>query len=355
MVISFNLIAVLTLCLAYVSTYISPAETPYIALFGIGYGLSLVANLLFILFWILVKKRFALLSTVAILAGFTHLAAYYQLLPAFAEAKGGKSIHLVSQNVRLFGWYNWRTNQKDRDLMIENLQGEAADVYCFQEFFSHRKPGVFDTKSILRRKLSAPYVHEVYPVTVQGEQQYGTAIFSKYPIVNRGQINFDKERSNLCLFADIVKEGDTLRVYSAHLASIRFSDADYRFIEELGEDQTKVVEGRRILQRLNYAYKRRALQVEKIVAHTKNSPHKVIVCGDFNDTPVSYTYAHLTQDLRDSFRESGWGIGNTYRGKFPSFRIDYILHSPNMTCADYKTLPEQVSDHHAISSRMVWD
>jgi endonuclease/exonuclease/phosphatase family metal-dependent hydrolase len=261
----------------------------------------------------------------------------------------------VSQNVRLFGWYNWRTNQKDRDVMIKTLQGEGADIYCFQEFFSHRKAGVFDTKSILRRKLDAPYVHEVYPVTVQGDQQYGTAIFSKYPIIKRGQINFEGERSNLCLFADIVKDGDTLRVYSAHVASIRFSDADYQLIEDLNEDRTKVVEGKRIVHRLKEAYRKRALQVEKIVAHTATSPYKVIVCGDFNDTPVSYSYAHLTQNLQDSFREAGWGIGNTYRGKFPSFRIDYILHSESMACADYKTLPEQVSDHHAISSRMVWD
>lgn len=74
-----------------------------------------------------------------------------------------------------------------------------------------------------------------------------------------------------------------------------------------------------------------------------------------NDTPVSYSYGRLSRTLTDSFRRSGFGIGNTYVGKFPSFRIDYIFHDKSFDSAEYTTHPEETSDHHAVSARIFID
>lgn len=357
-ILAFNAIAVIAILLAYLATVVSPEKWPYLALFGIGYGISLFVNVGFVAFWLLAKKRLALISAIAILIGFNHLTAYFQLFPSSkANLPEGKTIKVLSHNVKLFGWYNWRTNIKDRDKMIKNLEEIDADILCFQEFFHHSGGDIFNTEEPLRKILRRQNMHRVFTTSLNQEQHYGIATISKYPIVNEGIINFRGEGSNVCIYTDIYVSGDTVRVYNAHVASIRFSSSEYAFIEKLksekDEDKPELKDGVPILQRLSKAYKRRAAQVVAIKAHMEHSPHPVIFCGDLNDTPVSYSYNKISQGLTDAFRESGWGIGNTYIGSFPSFRIDYIFHDPAMTSHSYETHPEEVSDHHAISCEIV--
>lgn len=359
-IVTANIFAVVALFVAYASTHISPTAAPWLALFGIAYGLILLANFGFIIFWLLVKNRFALISTIAILIGFGHLSSYFQLFPSFSSpSEESKSVHVLSYNVKLFSWYNWRTNVDDRDLMIRGLEIEAADIMCFQEFFHNSGPGIFETKELLKKTLDAPYLHDEYTNVLYKEQHYGIATLSKFPIVNKGVIQFPGERGNVCIYTDILAHGDTLRVYNGHIASIRFNSDDYKFLEEIqdenSEEKPPLSEGFGIIKRLNVAYAKRAAQVQLIMNHVAKSPYPVIVCGDFNDTPVSYSYNLLAKTLKDSFRESGWGIGSTYIGKFPSFRIDYIFHSPSMEAHDYHTLDEEVSDHHAISAKIAWE
>lgn len=360
LLIILNILAVIALFLAYLSTYISPEKVAFLALFGIAYGVLLVTNVIFILFWLFVKKRLALISAIAILIGFSHLAAYMQLIPHFENAEiSGQKITVVSQNVKLFGWYNWKTNKQDRDTMIAGLKRVDADIYCFQEFFHNTTPGKFDTRNTIEKRLETPYSDLHYTNSINMDEKYGIVTYSKYPIVNMGRVKFDREYSNACIFSDIDINGDTIRVYNAHVASIRFQREDYRFLDEIKKTEQPVKpvikDGMSILDRLTIAYKKRANQVRSIKAHAAQSPYPVIICGDFNDTPVSYSYAQLSEGMVDSFRESGWGIGNTYIGKFPSFRIDYIFHSPDMHSQNYRKLPEKISDHHGIAAEIYWE
>lgn len=359
LLIFLNILAVIALLLAYLSTHISPEKVAFLALFGIAYGVILFSNVVFILFWLLVKKRLALISAIAIAIGFPHLAAYMQLVPKFPPAlEEGQSIKIVSQNVKLFGWYNWRHNKQDRDTMIAGLELTEADIYCFQEYFHNTTPGKFDTRETLTKKLKTPYSNVHYTNSINMDEKYGIVTYSKYPIVNKGRVIFDREYSNACIFSDINVNGDTIRVYNAHVASIRFQNEDYRFMDEIKKTEQPVKpviqDGIGIVDRLTVAYKKRANQVHAIKAHAAESPYPVIICGDFNDTPVSYSYAQLSENMVDAFRESGWGIGNTYIGKFPSFRIDYIFHSPLLQSRNYHKLPEKVSDHHAIAAEIYW-
>ncbi len=359
LLILLNILAVLALILAYLSTYVSPEKAVFLAVFGIAYGVILVTNLVFIVFWLFVKKRLALISTFAILIGFSHLAAYVQLLPHLANSQPkGQSIKVLSQNVKLFGYYNWKHAKQDRDTMIMSLKKANADIYCFQEYFHHNNPGLFETFETLKAQLDRPYSAVHYSKYSKSDERYGIVTYSKYPIVNSGVILFKYDSSNSCIFSDININGDTIRVYNAHVASIRFNKDSYQFIDDLKKKDQKlkpiVSGGLNILDQLNHAYKRRAEQVNTIKLHADESPYPVIICGDFNDTPVSYSYARLSENMVDSFRESGWGIGNTYIGKFPSFRIDYIFHSPSLHSLNYEKLPETISDHHAISTEINW-
>ena len=360
LLIFLNILAVAALLLAYLSTHISPEKVAFFALFGIAYGVLLITNVVFIVFWLLVKKRLALLSAIAIIIGVSHLSAYMQLIPKFSDAETeGQKIKIVSQNVKLFGWYNWRHNKQDRDTMIAGLQRADADIYCFQEYFHNTTPGKFDTRETITKRLKTPYSDVHYTNSINMDEKYGIVTYSKYPIVNMGRVTFDREYSNTCIFSDIDVNGDTIRVYNAHVASIRFQNEDYRFMDEIKKTEQPVKpviqDGIGIVDRLTVAYKKRASQVRSIKAHAAESPYPVIICGDFNDTPVSYSYAQLSEGMVDSFRESGWGIGNTYIGKFPSFRIDYIFHSPQLHSRNYHKLPEKVSDHHGITAEMYWE
>jgi len=358
--VSLNIIAVLGLFLSYLSTYVSPQKFVYLAFFGVAYGVLLVLNLFFIFFWLMVKKRLALLSFIALALGINHLRHYFEFIPSYTDdLSDAKKVKLVSQNVRLFGWYNWESNIEDRDWMMRNLELAKADIYCFQEFFHNTRPGTFETRELLKKTLGTPFLHEHYPVTVHGDQHYGIATFSKYPVIAEGMIEFPSERSNVCIYSDIAVGYDTIRVYNAHLASIRFSEDDYKFLNELQNNKENkptpdLAEGFGIITRLSNAYIKRANQITQITDHIKTSPHRVVLCGDFNDTPVSFTYGKVSGLLYDSFKNGGLGIGNTYRGAFPSFRIDYIFHSPEIQSENYFRLPEEVSDHHAIGSTLYW-
>lgn len=361
LLIILNIGAVLALFLSYISTHISPEEYSFLALFGIAYGVILVTNVIFILFWILVKKRLALISTIAILIGFSHLASYVQVIPRFEKSEPkGQHFKLVSHNVRVFGWYDWRHNKQYRDTIIAGLSRTQGDIFCIQEYFHNTTPGVFDTKQMLKKQLNTPYIHEHYTNSVGMDQKYGIATISKYPIVNMGRVILEREYSNACIFTDINVNGDTIRIYNAHVASIRFGDHDYKFMDELKNAESTNIkpifkDGVGIIRRLETAYKKRAEQVHAIKDHVATCRYPVIICGDFNETPVSYSYAQLADGMVDSFRESGWGISNTYIGKFPSYRIDYIFHSKDLKSQNYRKLPEQVSDHHAITAEIYWD
>lgn len=359
--IFLNIVAVIGLLLSYLSTHLSPEKWIFLAIFGLSYVFWLGLNIFFVLFWLFSKRKLALLSLLTILVGYGHFASYFQIFPHFFAAKPetAKSIKVVSYNVRLFGWYDWKKNTVYRDSLIAGLKSEAADVYCFQEYFYHSDPGKFDTESIIKAKLETPYVHNVFNNWVGKHQKYGIATFSKFPIVDGGIVPFKYDDGNICIYTDVLIYGDTIRVFNAHVASIRFQTEDYRIVKEIKNPDHRlkqiIDDGFDILNLLNIAFKKRAQQVNMIVDSINASPYPTILCTDLNDTPVSYAYARLADVLTDSFRESGRGMGRTYIGKFPSFRIDYIFHGDIFRAVDYHTLPANISDHHGIGTTLYWN
>jgi endonuclease/exonuclease/phosphatase (EEP) superfamily protein YafD len=155
---------------------------------------------------------------------------------------------------------------------------------------------------------------------------------------------------NTAMYNDIIVKQDTIRIFNCHLQSIRFLKGDYDFLDSIQFSMTEKNKTgiKTISYKLREAFKLRAHQVNHISELIEKSPHPVILCGDFNDTPVSYTYKRMKGNLRDAFRESGKGIGNTYNGKVPHFRIDYIFHSNIFTSSGYKMRHEDYSDHFPI-------
>jgi hypothetical protein len=157
---------------------------------------------------------------------------------------------------------------------------------------------------------------------------------------------------------DIRYGEDTLRVLNVHLVSYYFAQDDYYFFERLvSEQDTRDFKKASIsvLSKLKKGFIIRARQAHILRKHIEASPYPVIICGDFNDTPASYAYHTLARGMQDAFMQAGRGMGRTYKGTFPSFRIDYILHSPALTTHRIRTLGSGGSDHKAVVSILIKD
>ena len=348
-----NWASVLALFLAYLAIRVSPATFWPLAFFGMVYPFVLATQLFFLFWWLIFRRKRMLLSAVTVLLGWNHVTDFIQVLSE-PKSTEGEQVSVMSWNVRLFDLYNWSHNRTNRDEMYDLLLTEAPDIFCAQEFFRSDDPKYFDTRDTLLRNFHWSGVHDHYVQHTKAGHHFGIAIFSTKPIVGKGQVEFPGDHNNSCIWADIAMLGDTVRVYNAHMASIHFDYPDYQFMRDLDdgmEGDSLRSGGARIVSRLKNAFIRRAGQVELIRDHMRHSPHPVVLCTDMNDTPMSYAYHYLDADLVDAFEESGSGLGHTYIGDFPSFRIDHIMHSPDLQASGFRTLPDELSDHRPI---MCW-
>jgi endonuclease/exonuclease/phosphatase family metal-dependent hydrolase len=344
--------------MAYCAAFISPAGSFWwLQLIGLGYGFLLAVNVVFVIFWLLLRKKIFLLSLFVILIGGGRIFNIFQFhskpKPESVTGKAEQaSLKVMSFNVRLFDLYNWFHNYETRQRIFDFLKKESPDVVCFQEYFhsEHNELHAQNNDTLLK-VLNVLYSHIEYNVTLHNDDHWGIATFSKYPIIHKRAVNFRKSGGNLFIYSDIVAGNDTLRVVNVHLQSIHFKAQDYKFIENINNDvkQDELAGSMRILQSMKRAYTRRAEQVDLVKDSMNNSPYPVILCGDFNDTPSSYSYHKMSEGFKDAFRESGSGFGKTYAGLFPSFRIDYILHDKRLKSTGYITYHEKLSDHYPIS------
>ena len=332
---AFNILMVLGLILSYLSAYVSPKLVPLLPFFGLSFPIWLFGNIVCCVIWLFIKKWMALLSILPIILGINFFFNYWQFFPKTEpEDPGNTQIELMSYNVRLFDLYNWSENEKTRNLMFRQIKASDSDIICFQEFYKRDLPGFFETRDTLVTILKAKNVHEHYTHHLKSKQHFGLATFSVYPIINKGEIAFDNDPNNHCIYTDLKIDEDTIRVYNVHFASIRFQNND-GFLTKM--------------KRLSAAYQKRVDQSRIVLEHIDDSPHKLIICGDFNDTPISYCYRQFNNILKDAFKESGSGIGGTYIGLFPGLRIDYIFHDESLNSYNFKVHPEELSDHRAIS------
>lgn len=347
--------AVLALLLAYLSTRVDPAKVWPLAFFGMAYPYLLAVNAGFIGWWLLFRRKRALPSAAAILLGWGFMGQYVRPFGHHAPPADVRTpFTLMSWNVRLFNLYNWMHNQQTRDEILELVRVEDPDILCMQEFLNTGPGNPMMVKDPLLTNYRYAYCADAYTVHARLQQSMGIAIFSTWPIVAQDTIRFPGERDNICLWADIAVGADTIRVYTAHISSIRFGDDDYTFVRNLAHgtvQDSATAAGSRIMGRLKRAFIRRSAQVDRLIAHMRQSPWPVVYCGDLNDTPMSYSFHELLRSgLTDAFEESGRGLGGTYIGDAPSFRIDQILHGPQFRSWNFRTLPDELSDHRAITA-----
>jgi len=350
-----NILSAVLILLSYLSTLISPGKIWILAFFGLFYPYFLVMNFFFIIFWAIHFKKALFISVCAILIGWNHLTDYLPFSIFSSNERNREPIHenhpelrLISYNVRAFKLQDWTDDPQMKNNILNLIRSEQPDVICLQEYYTDNINTRFPdlVNNILK---DTPYHHINYSFTNAANTGYGMATFSRYPIIGKGSFHFSKT-ANMAIFTDIVVNTDTFRIYNNHLQSIQLQKRNYDFIDSLRfrYDEKQIEEIRDIARRLKNAFIKRSIQVDSLSAYIKKSEYPVIVCGDFNDTPVSYAYRKMRAGLKDAFVNSGTGIGNTYLGVFPSFRIDFIFHSPEFNAVSFERVKAKLSDHYPI-------
>lgn len=343
-----KIVLVISICVmagllgAYTSSYIDPNSFVVPSLLGLSYPYLLISNILLLLYWITRWKKTAWILLGVLLLGFPAFTTYYGTANT-QEEEQKHDISLMSYNIRYFDIYSWSKQKNTRQKLFDYLNEFEGDIVCLQEFSLNEL--ILKNQTIIDNLHTYPY-HYLYR---------DMAVFSRLPIIRKGAIPFDKKQTSACIYFDVPLAGDTVRIYSVHLESYRLGKQERKFMKEMADglkntDITGGIKG--ITLRLAKANKTRAKQAEQIYEHIKTSPYEVILCGDFNDTPLSYTYKTMKGHLSDCFIEKGRGLGNTYIGEFPSFRIDYILHTPKFEAVSYNRGVISLSDHYPVMSKL---
>ncbi|MBN2273534.1 MAG: endonuclease/exonuclease/phosphatase family protein [Bacteroidales bacterium] len=344
-----NLALAFVLILSYLSVYISPEKAWIFAFIGLAYSYILLINILFVIFWIIFRKWYFLISLLIILAGWDSLKKLIRVNPKSHQVEVDEnSFRIMSNNVRLFNYYQWEKDTAVRRHMMAYINAEVPSVVCFQEFLT-LPGGNISLEAIKRELKNMPFTHVHYTHRIPGKTNFGLATFSKYPIINKGFIEY-KNSLNGVIFSDMVIAKDTVRIYNCHLQSVKLKPDYNKVLDSLifYYDQRHFNEMKSITVKLRDAYIKRAGQSEVLSFHIQSSPHPVIVCGDFNDTPFSYSYYRISRNLRDAFVTSGSGIGSTYRQNIAPIRIDYILYDPSLCSSHFVNKKTHWSDHYPV-------
>lgn len=340
----------LSLSLALIIAYLTPHVPP--AMFGQFTIVGLFAPILFImvmvctLLWLIMRRWvIALIFMVLLIPGFFHFSDFFNMSIMVEEEQAEKSreLTILTHNVR--GFYNDNGKRTVQDYVDYLASGTLPDVLCLQEFPREAR-GIEQLDTLLERNFKSLYVAEA----VEGGE-YVVRTYSRYPIIRQGSIaGQGRGTSHWC---DIIyKQFDTIRIFNNHLYTMSISQDDTDDIArgKILQDGDRM---RSIVNRIADNSSIRASHVDTLRYIMDNTPYQHVVCGDFNDTPMSYVYGLLSENLYDTFVESGNGYGYTFRPMRGMLRIDYILRSEGFESLSYSADESATfSDHLPIVARL---
>lgn len=326
----FNIVLTVLTFLAYLLPFLAPKAFPFLSVLTLILPFFLILNFFFFVYWLLQFKRYMLLSGLVLLLGITFVNRFYK----FSETnlpKEENDFTLMSYNVRLFNLYEWLPKEDVPEQISKLIDEKKPDILCLQEYSPNEK--VNTTKF--------PYS---FIKLEGGKNKYGQAIFSNYSIIKKGIIQFPNSSNNV-IYVDLLKQKDTIRIYSIHLQSIKISTDIH---ENIDEEKSKF-----IFKRLSEAFTIQQQQAEIIKSHFQNCKHPKIICGDLNNSAFSFVYRTIKGDLKDAFEEAGVGFGKSYNFKYYPARIDYVFVENKINVKQFKTIDTFFqSDHFPQITRL---
>ena len=316
--------------LAYASIYI-PTEQIWFSDF-ISWSIFgfIILHIIFVFIWLIIRWSQMYISLLTLLLGFKFLmvtVAFNAQNPNYQA-----TFSVLSYNVRAFNIFETQNEKLMLQDLLDRLMIEPADILCFQEYCQQRNgENQIDIAEVLVQKNYSMYT--ALPIFNKAGARFGLAIFSRYPILNRGFIRYDAQSKHGFLYADIKIKEDTIRFYNVHFTSWR--------------GKLK----KNIWAHIKSISLKHNSEFKVLLKHLRASPYKVILCGDFNAPPYSKIYFGLSKILNNAFESGGDGFGFTYHPKFPFLRIDNIFHCKSLVLKEFKILSEiDFSDHYPIQA-----
>lgn len=350
--ITFRLVLIIAfgaLCISYISIFFNPTKFSFPLFFGLYYIPILAVNILLLIAALLRKSKSVIIPIIAILPSIIFYNLFYKFSSAEPGSENKNSIIIESYNVGTFKSSNSESDRDScRDSIIKHISNTNPHIACFQEFYVNSKEQI-DT---LFPKYRYKHTHLF---KLRNGKYFGNVILSKYPIISTGEVSFQKS-TNLSIYADIKYRKDTIRVYNNHLESynVSFTSLIKKFSKtENIQSDTIRNDIKSVHSKMRETFKKRSVQVDEILNNIEKSYYPTIICGDFNDTPMSYTYYKLSKNHKDSFRESGRGFGSTFAPIWPLLRIDYILYPKEFSSVNHITHKIKLSDHYPISTEII--
>lgn len=340
-----NIISACGLLLCYLSMWINPETMPYLALVGYAYPILLALNVCFVILWGITLRRRFLYSLIVILVGYNVFYSHFEFFNK--EIKTENEISIINfntgHNIDKKALNRSEHIKSDNDSILQMITKGKYDIMCLQEVHLKR----INIENITRKQKVNLSTSGFMPNQINKSASFVT--ISRFPIVHTEELVLDD--ITFVLISDILINSDTVRIYNTHLFSNGLSNDDIQNVNNVADSDGKVM---RLLQKLNNKITQgaevRSIQAKMIRDNIRGCNHKPIICGDFNDTPCSYTYNIMCKDMKDSFTERGSGWGNTYNGKLPNIRIDYILVDKSFKVNSYKLLDKiTISDHFPIT------
>ena len=328
------------------SPHIQPVTHPVQSCLGLAFPIFLVINGCFFIFWLVIQRyKSALLPLIGFLLCYPQIRTYLPI--------NFRTDHLPENSIKLLSYnimgFDGAVKQDGKNPILTYLKESDADILCLQEYVTVESSRHLSQKDVERELKAYPY-HRINQIGKGHTNKI--ACYSKYPILSARVLDYPSEYNGSVVY-ELKIEGDTVMVINNHLESNKLTKADKVVYEDMlkSPEKEKVKSGARLLVRkLAEASAIRAPQADTIAREIATSPHHyIIVCGDFNDTPISYAHRVIAQDLDDAFTKSGRGLGISYNQNKFYFRIDNILISKNLkayNCTVDRSIKD--SDHYPI-------
>lgn len=337
-----NIATILIMLLAGFSDHFDPICHPNLALLGLAFPVFVLINLGFLVFWLIFKPRRAIIPIMGFVCGYSPIRRYLPL--NVGREIPENAIKVITYNVNHIAYDRFKTADNP---ILQYLVKQKADILCLQES-GYKKE---------LRQLTDSLLLPVYPYheTMRSHSNESDllAIYTRYPILKKELIEYES-KGNVSVAFHLLVDGDTVVVVNNHLQSIGYTESDKDAFNQIikGETNKEVaeVESRKIVDKYQKAMVQRYPQVDSVLNYIdKYAGYSMIVCGDFNDGPISYTRRMLSRNLVDCFVESGTGLGITYHKKRFYVRIDHILCSDDWM--PYKCVVDneiKESDHYPV-------
>jgi len=357
------IVAVLFLLGCYAKLF-NPANWWFIGLFTLAAVYLFFILFIFFIIWLLVQPKLSLIFIVVIILAWRPIQNIipFRLSSTFTVKKPANTLRVMSWNVAQFNILEDKKHPEVRKQMLALINKYQPDIACFQEMVAGDKPV----------DLTTPYYHRFrfYPLTnfvdslhfpnyfygynykedFLDSQHFGILILSKYPLINRHAVmKYPYDYNSIFQYADMVKDGDTFRIFNVHLQSLKFTPTNLNYIDSPSlESREDIERSQSVLGKIKVGFLKRKAQAELVKVEIDSSPYRIILCGDFNDVPNSYAYATIGGSLQNAFVEKGSGIGRTFSGISSTLRIDNIFVDDAFTVEQFTKINKKLSDHYPV-------